>query len=132
MRVLCPAAALSMPPLLLLLPLLPCHDAQAQSPELLNPLLLVTYPTAALASIGVSAATLIIGFQQAGISSPASAWSALVGSGLSPPKSAAGWAYSVFLLLYAATGEAGRCACVTRIASAAAVHPVREVVRRAD
>lgn len=86
-----------------------CRNArQTQSPEVWNPVLLATYPTAALASIAVSAATLKLGFQQAGVAGPAAAWSALIGSGLAKPKSAAGWVYSVFLLLYAATGEAGQ------------------------
>jgi hypothetical protein len=63
------------------------------------------YPTAAAASIAINAATLRTGFAQSGAASVTEGLSSL--AGFSVPKTPAGWTYSVFILLYAATGE--RC-----------------------
>jgi hypothetical protein len=74
-----------------------------QSPDLWNPVLVSFYPTAAAASIFINVATLRSACRQSGISSVQGLLSA-ASSGINLPQSPAAWVYSVFMLLYAATG----------------------------
>ncbi|WIA31838.1 hypothetical protein OEZ86_002705 [Tetradesmus obliquus] len=75
--------------------------AFALSPGLWSPVLFSFYPTAAAASIVINAATLCSGFAQSGAASIRAGLASV--AGFSEPKTPAGWTYSVFILLYAAT-----------------------------
>jgi hypothetical protein len=74
-----------------------------QSPGLWNPVLFSFYPTAAAASVAINVATLRSGFAQSGAASVQEGLASL--ARLTVPKTPAGWTYSLFILLYIATGE---------------------------
>jgi hypothetical protein len=74
-----------------------------QSPGLWNPVLFSFYPTAAAASVAINVATLRSGFAQSGTASVQEGLASL--AKFSAPKTPAGWTYSLFILLYIATGE---------------------------
>ena len=99
---LCPLLILRF--LLVLLLLLLLTMFVTQSPELWNPVLLALFPTTALASIAVNAATLKGCLDNSSSSSSSSSSALLSLLEVSPPKTGPGWVYSVFVLLYLATG----------------------------
>jgi hypothetical protein len=90
-----------------------CHCVQ--SPGLWNPVLFSFYPTAAAASVAINVATLRSGFAQSGAASVKDGLASL--AGFSVPKTPAGWTYSVFILLYAATGAYMQTGCTAATAS---------------